>query len=436
MQHEQIDLFFAKTVAPEAPDSVTQFLANLVKGAREGHLCLPLDPGLELPPHLFDTFLVEKEGRIYLRRNWECEDRFLEHASRLKRTLPAITLPELSLPVLEPEQKRGILQAASRSLSLICGGPGTGKTYTAVTLIQSVLPYLKPVVAAPTGKATANLRKALKGICPIETLHSLLKKSFLTADLVLVDEASMIDAELMAKLFSAIKEGGRLVLIGDRDQLPPVETGHFFADLAQDEELVTSLGKSLRAELKEIVEWAGAVKEGKEIPFAPMPDFEELCRAVFEEKAVVLTPLRHGPFGVNRLNQKLHMEHLKRGGKEIPIMITVNENALELFNGDVGILDCEKECAYFGERQFPAYLLPPYEYAYVLSVHKSQGSEYDRIIVLLPEGSEVFGREMLYTAITRAKKQVTLFAAPGILTQIVAKSVTRYSGLSCKAPSL
>lgn len=429
MQHEKIDFYFAKRVAPEASEPIIHFLANLVKGAREGHLCLPLDPGLALPSHLFDSILVEQEGRIYLRRNWECEERFLEHARRLKNSSPAITLPELSLPALEPEQKRAIIQAVSRSLSLICGGPGTGKTYTAVTLIQSTLPYLKAVVAAPTGKATANLRRALKGICPVETLHSLLKNPFLSADLVLVDEASMIDAELMAKLFTAIKEGGRLVLIGDRDQLPPVETGHFFADLAHDGELVTPLGRSLRAELKEIIEWASAVKEGREIPAAPLPDFKELCRAVFEEQAIVLSPLRHGPFGVNWLNQKLHAEHLKREGKEIPIMITVNESALELFNGDIGILDCENECAYFGERTFPAYLLPPYEYAYVLSVHKSQGSEYERVIVLLPEGSEVFGREMLYTAITRAKKRVTLFAAPGVLTQIIAKRASRYSGV-------
>jgi len=249
------------------------------------------------------------------------------------------------------------------------------------------------------------------------------------ADLVLVDEASMIDAELMASLFSAMKEGARLILIGDKDQLPPVESGNFFADLADEKEIVTSLGRCLRAELNEIVEMAQAVKEGRCIPAQPLPEWAHIIEAVFERKACVLTPLRYGPFGVNRLNQKLLKEHQARGGNRFPIMITVNEAALDLYNGDLGELVPAEKCAYFGERKVPEYLLPHYEYAYVLSVHKSQGSEYDEVMVLLPDGSEVFGREMLYTALTRAKKRVSIYASEGILPKIVSKHERRLSGL-------
>ncbi|MCH9627750.1 MAG: ATP-dependent RecD-like DNA helicase [Chlamydiales bacterium] len=373
---------------------------------------------------------MQERGRIYLRRNWDCEQRFFHHFHRLKEQEPSLPIKELHLTEsLENEQKEAIFQAARRSLSLICGGPGTGKTFTAATLIRHFLPYLKEVVvAAPTGKAAANLRAPLKGLASVQTLHSLLKKRQLTADLIVVDEASMIDAEMMASLFAAVKQEARLVLIGDKDQLPPVESGHFFADLAADTTLVTELNRCLRAELNTIVEWARAVREGKEIPVQPLPPFDQLISWVLEEGVCILTPLRHGPWGVERLNQRVLKEHRKRGGTRFPIMIKVNDSAVDLYNGDLGEFVPSEKKAYFGEREVPEYLLPHYEYAYVLSVHKSQGSEYDAVAVLLPEGADVFGREMLYTALTRAKKRVEVYAAEGMLAPILAKREHRHSG--------
>ncbi len=428
--HLPVDVYFAKRMAPSASDSVQHYLADLLKAAREGHLCLPENPDVKLPDPLFEKALVQEKGRIYLRRNWECEHRFFHHFQRLKKETPSVAIPELHFTEsLESEQKEAILHAARRSLSLICGGPGTGKTFTAATLIRHFLPYLKEVVvAAPTGKAAANLRAPLKGLASVQTLHSLLKKPRLTADLILVDEASMIDAEMMASLFSAVQEGARLVLIGDKDQLPPVESGHFFADLAADAALVTELNRCLRAELNTIVEWARAVREGKEIPVHPLPTFDQLVEWVLEEKMCLLTPLRKGPWGVERLNQRILKEHRKRGGARFPIMIKVNDSAVDLYNGDLGELVADEKKAYFGEREVPEYLLPHYEYAYVLSVHKSQGSEYDAVAVLLPEGADVFGREMLYTALTRAKKRVEVYAAEGVLAPILAKQEHRHSG--------
>lgn len=419
-------------MAPEGSESLQRFLANLLKAAREGHLCFPLETGMKLPSYLLKEALVEKEGHVYLRRNWECEQKFLNHLVRLKNEMPDLVVPiEFRLnSSLEPEQKKAILNASKRSLSLICGGPGTGKTFTAATLIRSFLPYLEVVVAAPTGKAASNLRRSLEGLCMVQTLHSLLKKRYLTADLVVVDEASMIDAEMMASLFSAIKEGARLVLIGDKDQLPPVESGNFFSELAGEKELVTMLGRCLRAELQEIVEMAQAVKRGEEVPFSPLPELKYIVEAVLERGACVLTPLRHGPWGVQRLNRLLLKEHLLGGGKRFPIMIRVNDPILDLYNGDIGELIPEEKKACFGEREIPEYQLPHYEYAYVLSVHKSQGSEYDEVIILLPEGSEVFGRQMLYTAVTRAKKRVEIYASEGVLSQILSKREHRFSGFT------
>ena len=268
--------------------------------------------------------------------------------------------------------------------------------------------------------------------CTVKTLHSLLKNRALSADVVLVDEGSMVDAELMAALFSAIKDGARLILLGDKDQLPPVESGHFFADLAQDTHLVAELKTCLRSDLQEIIGIATQVKEGKSIPFMPLPEVKTLIKQIVDCQIPVLTPLRKGSYGVDHLNHLLYQEYQKREAKEIPIIITTNDPHLGLFNGDVGKLIQEEKGlrAYFpGGRIFSEYLLPRYEYAYVLSVHKSQGSEYERVMILLPEGSERFGKEMLYTAVTRAKKEMTILAHEGVIDKLVSTTSRRFSGL-------
>ncbi|MEZ5315215.1 MAG: AAA family ATPase [Chlamydiales bacterium] len=422
-----VDYYFAKKLAPDGEDSLLLFLGDLLKAAREGHFCIRAKRSL--PSYLFKEALVQEKDRVYLKRNWDCEQSFIHHYHRLKSEIPSISIPDPEFEaVLQLEQKQAILHTFQRSLSLICGGPGTGKTFTAAVLIQKVIPYLKPIVAAPTGKAAANLRHALDGICDVHTLQSLLKKQYLGYDLVLVDEASMIDADLMTRLFSLINRGSRLVLVGDRDQLPPVETGHLFVDLAKDLTLVSELNKCLRTDLSRITEMARAVKEGRSVEILPIPDFATISHAVFEERVSILTPLRHT---VDVLNKKLLKEGHHRGGHRFPIMICVNDPSVELYNGDVGELIPDEKCAYFGKKRVPECLLPRYDYAYVISVYKSQGSEYDEVMILLPEGSEVFGREMLYTAITRAKKKVTIYGSEEVLRQILEKKEHRLSGLNC-----
>ncbi len=436
MALKPIDHYFAAKFLPVGPSF--DFLAHLLQKAREGHLCVAmssLDPHLlegaeRLPEELIGE-IVHKEGdRIYLMRNWVGEQTFLRELNRLKGAPPKIEIKNLDLTGegLEAEQKAAIHHAANASLSLICGGPGTGKTYTAKKMIEHFLPTVgrRIVVAAPTGKATANLRRHLSSFCPVQTLHKLLQKRYLPDDLIVVDEASMIDAELMARLFTAVKTGARLILLGDPDQLPPVESGHFFVDLACDEPLVSSLTTCLRTELQEIVDLAAAVKRGEKIHHEPLPSYEEIAEAVFERKETLLTPMRHGPFGVHRLNRFLHERDL---GSRLPIMITVNKPDLDLYNGDIGVHDLEKRVAYFGKREISEYLLPKHEYAYAMSVHKSQGSEYDHVRVLVPEGSEVFGKEMLYTAITRAKKGIRIHADEGVIEAVVKQKTERFSGL-------
>lgn len=434
-----VDLLFAeKIVGRPVSEASFLFLAHLLKSAREGDLCLTVkDPELlEGAAHL--THLREiicHEGRWYLHQNWECEKRFLTHLERIKKERPHLFInrellaKQLEREPLELEQKEAILNAAQHSLSLICGGPGTGKTFTAKVLVRLFLEHApqEVVLAAPTGKAASNLR-SIDSRCKVQTLHSLLRRP-VTADLILIDEASMVDAHLMADLFAAVKEGARLILIGDKDQLPPVESGNFFADLAAASTNMVHLKKCLRSDLREIIEMAENIKMGKPVPFQPLPDPKSVQAAIktrFPEIRT-LSPFRKGPYGIDQLNQSLFYT----SDGDIPIMVTVNDPVQDLFNGDTAFLLKKSGVARFSDgREIPEYLLPRYEYAYVLSVHKSQGSEYEKILILLPKGSEIFGRELLYTAVTRAKKQVEIWADEGVMEALVAKRTRRLSSLS------
>ncbi len=403
------------------------FLGYLLHAARLGHLCVYIENGCLYPsmgeldealtmqastlPEL--PIVVKESNRWYLKRNWDAEKCFEQHVSRLLRQ---DVEPICFCGDLEGEQKAAVIHALNNSLTLVCGGPGTGKTYTAAALIRQ-FPG-KVLVAAPTGKAAANLRIALPD-CSVQTLHAMLKKP-LCADLIVVDEGSMIDAQMMAKLFAAVPDGARLVLFGDPNQLPPVEAGSLFNDLAKNHSVC--LTKCLRTDLQTIVDLCEAVKLGEMIPYHPLPNIKEAIKLIQGSNSVVLTPLRKGLYGVDHLNDSVH-----KGNDQVPIMITKNDEKMHLYNGDVGILN--QKVANFGDREIPHHLLPPHTYAYVLSVHKSQGSEYDDVIIFLPHGSERFGREMLYTAVTRAKRSVTIYAAEGVMEKVLAQKTHRLSKL-------
>lgn len=434
-----VDFLFAKRYS--VSEESAYFLAYLLAAARGGHLCvcrvgekwLPEAPeeekltkGAELLPPFPDV--VRAENRWYLRRNFELERRFLSAARRLLAMVPTIPIPPLEGTDLLPKQQEVICHASAEALTLVTGGPGTGKSFTASRLISHFAPHLthEIVVAAPTGKAAANLKERVGSSARVMTLHSLLAQGeILPSDLIVVDEGSMIDATRMTRLFEAIKEGGRLVLFGDPDQLPPVESGHLFADLInRNPEHVVALSTVLRTSESSILSLAAAVREGRVIPVEPLPAPELLIRDL-PSLGCLLSPLRRGPYGVDTLNAMA----FKRYGKgAIPICITQNDRRLELVNGEIGSLIGE-EAHFLGRAPIARALLPPYEHAYALSVHKSQGSEFDEVTVLLPEGSERFGPEMLYTAITRAKKRVRVLGTEKVVEKMMKRKTPRQSGV-------
>ena len=423
-----------------SPDRA-RFLAHLLEAAQEGHLCIDVDETDEAIRRGAGEWPgVRREGnRFYLSRLYSAEQRVKEELRRLLGEQPAQAVEVQGLPdQLLDGQRRAIERAAAQSFSIIAGGPGTGKTFTAAHLIEQVGRGVRVAVAAPTGKAAGNLQRALGGSFQVTTLHALLglprrPVRQLGADLIVVDEAAMIDVKLLGHLLSAVKPGARLVLMGDAAQLPPIEAGGLFGEMALHPDLrerVTELTECVRTDKRELLDLAAAVREGdvsRVLAGAERIRFGEIDRVLEASRQGVriLTALRRGPWGSEALNGRVAAE---RSERERPIVITRNDHRLALFNGEEGVLVGDR--ARFGDREFSRFALPSYEYAYCLSVHKSQGSEFDSVLFVAPPGAEMFGREMLYTALTRAKRSFSICAPDEVLEAMLARKGTRLSGFS------
>jgi exodeoxyribonuclease V alpha subunit len=504
--------------------------------------------------------LVFNAGGIALRR-------YHEYEARLATALRALSGPvepapdeawlRARLAALFPSAAeipdRQALAAALAQLErvvLLTGGPGTGKTTTvarvlvlAVEAAQRRDETLRVALAAPTGKAAARLSEALresyahlqsKGridaalreILPsaASTLHRLLggrpdsvrfrhdAAHPLAADLVVVDEASMVDLPLMCKLAGALKPSARLILLGDRDQLPSVETGDVLAalcDAAGDgkawpdrvaRRLASALGTEVAARRDESalirVELDRSHRQSTELDVSAMsasirdgdaasvvaglragsyrgvhwrsgrdaalaacvldhalPHYRAVADAPDVATALamlrrhrVLTAVREGEAGSRTLNARIALALQKPGAREDAFfhgrLVMIRENSYRhgLYNGDVGLVRVDADGnarVWFdtaaGPRAWLPAALPAHESAFALTVHKSQGSEFDDVLLVMPDKSvRVASRELLYTGITRARRSLTLWANENVLSEAIARRAQRWSGLADK----
>jgi exodeoxyribonuclease V alpha subunit len=494
-------------------------------------------------PSDYAPLILDEKNRLYLYRYWEYQtrlagfirDRVSRDMTPVDRGLLQNGLERLFPPAGEETdgQKAAAFTALTRWLCVISGGPGTGKTVTVARLLNLFLeqPSEAPpriALTAPTGKAAARLQEAiarenekipssLAGVMPSEaaTIHRLLgtipgspyfrrnSKNPLPVDMVVVDEASMVDLALMSKLVQALPDQARLILLGDKDQLASVEAGAVLGDICEagtarladpvrsnDEPNICSsiiqLHKSYRfAPHGGIWNVSRAVNEGnggqalnliktgnypdmawKQLP-APQDMARELRQTVIQgfgdylarpedpltvfqafEKFRILCALRQGPYGVAEVNRLTENILRSRGlispdktwyaGR--PVLITQNDYTLKLFNGDVGITLPDPENSgqlrvFFQNSQgvfkkhHPS-RLPEHETVYAMTVHKSQGSEFERVLLMLPDrDAPVLTRELIYTGITRAIQSVEIWGIEPVFQAGVSRRIQRTSGL-------
>ena len=409
---------------------------------------------------------------------------------------------------LDEHQVQAVKEAVRNGLLIITGGPGTGKTTTINTIIRYFeIEGMDIFLAAPTGRAAKRMSETTG--FEARTIHRMLELNGgmegsagfernetnpLETDVVIIDEMSMVDITLMNSLLKAIAPGTRLILVGDINQLPSVGPGSVLKDIIQSEAFnVVMLTKIFRqASTSDIIVNAHKINRGEEVSldnksmdffFLKRYEADIIINVVLQlvkqklPKFVdatpydiqVLTPMRKGLLGVERLNgilqqylnppdkskrEKEHGDMVFREGDKV--MQTKNNYQLEweirtkfgltvdkgmgIFNGDMGIIIeindfAETMTVEFDEGRKVEYsykLLDELELAYAITIHKSQGSEYPAVVIPLLNGpSMLMNRNLLYTAVTRARKCVTLVGNDATFNQMIQNTSQqkRYSGL-------
>ena len=572
---------FVQRFEPHAHPWVAATAALVSQAAARGHVCLDLphthargvpsaeNDGLLTIDITLDQWLeclkesttIGRPGtlrplildgtRLYLHRLWHYENTLANGimARIRQKPWPVFDKDCLRATVLHyfrdpaDDQFQAAMTAGNTALSIISGGPGSGKTYTIariMMILQTVAgdTALRIALAAPTGKAAARLHDAVsQGFAALDsdgapadvsvpkatTLHRLLgympsKGGFryhadhaLPVDGVIVDEASMVDLGLMARLMAAMPPRARLILVGDKDQLSSVEAGAVLGDICfgasnappraasapSDSEpagdpsalqrRIVVLTQNYRFRSQSgIAALCRVINKGDskqclsllnntaypDIVLRPLLNWRDLKSILAREIISRIAPMfkmpsaadalaylgsfrflaavRKGPHGVQAINAMIE-EVLKHQAlipgdygqwyPFRPLMITSNDYLNELFNGDVGIVQRADhdprqivgvvfEDGRGGHRRLAPHQLPSHETVFAMTVHKSQGSEFDHVFLILPDHDvPVLTRELIYTAVTRARKSVTIWGDPDLLTRAIDRRIQRASGL-------
>lgn len=367
---------------------------------------------------------------------------------------------KVSARQLSSEQREAVVGAVSSKVFILTGGPGVGKTTTANAIIQLLKAMGKKVVlGAPTGRAAQRMTELSS--LQAKTIHRLLEWSSesggfirgednkLEADVIIIDESSMLDIQLAQHLLLAIPESAQLILIGDKDQLPPVGPGNFFRDLIESKQIpLKQLDRIFRqAKTSHIVSVAHDINHGKvsdfshpeesDCHFMEVGSDEEVLEKMKKILTVdltsagyntlrdvqILSPMNKGLLGCQNLNQILQdllnpcFKEITKKNKSFVFRVkdkviqTVNNYELTVYNGDIGyvesITDKKDVIVRFGERyvKYSQEQSNDLKLAYAITIHKSQGSEFPVVILPMTMGHYVMlQRNLIYTGLTRAKK--------------------------------
>ncbi len=524
------------------PDAATPVLGRFFSAWAAGHTSLELsdeEAGLlasspAVTNGTDDTRLAPLVVRGTRLQSWRLDQAETRVATRLRALAhedvavgrtpadPAASEAADDLAQLFPDpqsaQRRAAELGLRRALTLVTGGPGTGKTSSAARLLALLAnrhPGLRVALAAPTGKAAARLGEAIgqtartldgrlahvrsqleRAAGQARTLHRLLgwnprtdrcrfhAGNPLPADVVVVDEASMLDLALWDRLLSAMGRGTRLVVLGDHRQLESVQPGRVLADMIvaadgwalhrchveldhnyrfasypgisrlaaairqyDDEAAVETLTSTAYRE--ELAHYASAQID--DALSRVWPQIMEVVRAPEPEPALaalarvrILCALRRGRYGVAGINARVEAR-LRREGRPAgewthgrPVLVTTNDPHSGLFNGDVGVLLDRKDergvMAWFPSpqepRSVPLAALPSHDTAWAMTVHRSQGSEFESVLLVLPpQAHELAGPELLYTGVTRARSKMLIAADEAALRAACQQRPPRRTGL-------
>ena len=523
-----------------AADSASRIYSGMryilsYNGSVNGHTCLPSEKLiaasvqlLELPESTVTEMLeilldsgelssYRKDGTAYVMTNEtaEAEDIIAKRISSVMNEVGAFRATDISALIQKvelglrlnfaPLQREALFASLENGVMVLTGGPGTGKT----TVIKAMLSIfdsigLKTVLAAPTGRAAKRMGEATSE--EAKTVHRMLEmekttegttrfcrnaKNPLSESVVIVDEASMLDLSLAAALFSALKRGSRLILIGDSDQLPSVAAGNVLSDLISTDRIKTVRLTEIFRQSKEslIITNAHRINEGtspilsktdSDFFFVRREDEREISDTIasliterlprtygksIKDDIQVITPSKKGSGGVENLNNALQLRlnppaKLKREKMSHGVVFREGDRVMQitnnydiewekngavgvgLFNGDIGVIDSinmseESMTVRFDDRVavYSFDMLDELELAYAITVHKSQGSEYP--VVIIPMYScppMLMTRNLLYTAVTRAKNMVIMVGRSDIPGRMVSnnREVMRYTTLKDK----
>ncbi|MGZ4582828.1 MAG: exodeoxyribonuclease V subunit alpha [Mycobacterium sp.] len=530
------------TLGEEPDETVALAVAFVVRALRGGSVCVDLSAvaaecgAPELPwPEPVSWLAAVRASRLtgeppvlrlyedrllYLDRYWREEGQVC--TDLLALSVPGTPVEAPSLDRLFPpgyeEQRAAAEIVLSQPVTVLTGGPGTGKTTTVARLLALLTeqadlagrPVLRIAMAAPTGKAAARLaeavaaevaeldspdRKRLAGLEAV-TLHRLLgsrpdtsvrfrhhRGNRLPHDVIVVDETSMVSLTMMARLLEAVRPDARLILVGDPEQLASVEAGAVLADLVdglseRDDRRVAALisshrfGESIGA-LADAIRIGDADKvmavlraSGEHIDWIDDEDPTDRLRSILVPQALrvreaaalgadavalkaldghrLLCAHRHGPFGVEQWNRRVHRWLTEESGLPVwsewyagrPLLVTANDYGLRVYNGDTGVVVAREDglraviSGAAGPLDFATSRLSDVETMFAMTIHKSQGSQADEITVLLPpEDSRLLTRELFYTAVTRAKAKVRVVGPEAAVRAAIGRRVVRASGL-------
>lgn len=529
-------------LAGESDESVALAVALVVRALRGGSVCVDLASVeaqvdvVDLPWPDAEEWIAAvrasplrgsppvlrfyEDNLLYLDRYWREEQQVCDDLLAMLATKPPELLPDVGrlFPEGFEEQRVAAEIALSQGLTVLTGGPGTGKTTTVARLLALLAEQAeltgtarpRIALAAPTGKAAARLQEAvqlevdmldtvgqhrLTGL-HATTLHRLLgsrpdnssrfrhhRDNRLPHDVIVVDETSMVSLTMMARLLEAVRPDTRLVLVGDPDQLASVEAGAVLADMvdglgARDDTKIAALrsshrfGKSIGQLAEAIrvgdtnrvvealrqggdhIEWIDTGDPAEQLRKVLVPHALRLREAaVLGDTGAALATLdehrmlcahRRGPSGAQHWNRQVERWLTETTGEPIwsswyvgrPVLVTANDYGLGLYNGDTGVTVLHNGvlravvAAADEPLEFATSRLADVETMHAMTIHKSQGSQADEVTVLLPpEESRLLTRELLYTAVTRAKTKVRVVGSAAELRAAINRRAVRATGL-------